>query len=357
MKNKYLLIFATVLLGTIGYAQPDRMVLVETFTSSTCPPCAPGNVSLEAILAEPANTGKTVSVKYQMNWPSPGDPYYTPEGGNRKNFYSVAGVPHTMLDAEYDGGPSNLTQGDFDAQYAIAPSVDLKAYYQVNESTQTVDVQVDVESFADLPPSARLYVAIFEYTTDNNVGTNGETVFEHVMKKMIGGGSGNVIGVMSVGEIEHHEFTHTFMGSYVLPPDATDPIDHATEHSIEEFSDLGVAVWMQSAITKEVYQATYAGPGYSPLSLEENAESVTSATVYPNPTTNNAAIAFHSTEVQDVTIEVYNALGQQVYSQALSNIEIGRIIHEFSTSELVSGIYTVSVRSNKGTIEKKLSVR
>ena len=35
------------------------------------------------------NPGKYTYVKYQMNWPAPGDPYYTNEGGVRKTYYNA----------------------------------------------------------------------------------------------------------------------------------------------------------------------------------------------------------------------------------------------------------------------------
>ncbi|MGA0302704.1 MAG: hypothetical protein ACO3K3_01475, partial [Schleiferiaceae bacterium] len=65
-------------------ATADRVVLAEEFTSSTCAPCASFNPGYKQLLdANDANTSGTqlVSVKYQMNWPSPGnDPAYNSEG-------------------------------------------------------------------------------------------------------------------------------------------------------------------------------------------------------------------------------------------------------------------------------------
>ena len=58
--------------------------LYEVFTSSTCGPCAYANPILDAVLE--ANPGTHSLVKYQMNWPGSGDPYYTAEGGVRGNF-------------------------------------------------------------------------------------------------------------------------------------------------------------------------------------------------------------------------------------------------------------------------------
>ncbi|MDX2362841.1 MAG: T9SS type A sorting domain-containing protein [Crocinitomicaceae bacterium] len=358
MKKYYILALSTLMVGSISFAQQDRNPLIETFTSSTCPPCNPANIDLEALLAQPENDHKYVSVKYQVNWPGNGDPYFTDEVNTRRNFYSVNGVPDLFLDAGvgYSGNPSIMSQGDLDTRYATAPLVEIDAYYQVNETTQTVNVQVDYDVLADLPPSLRLFVVVFEYETLNNIGGNGETQFEHVMKKMMTGPTGLHQGSMTIGDSNYEEVSYTFEGSYILPPDAMTPADPAIEHTVEEFSDLGVAVWLQSSITKEVYQAVYAKAGFNPLSVEEN-EAFISAELYPNPTEGNAAIAFQMNDVQDVTIEVVNSLGQIVYSSELLNVEAGRTVHDFSTAEFASGLYSVTVRSKDGAISKKLSVQ
>ena len=47
--------------------------------------------------------------------------------------------------------------------------------------------------------------------------------------------------------------TYTFNGLYNLPPDSDTPIDHAIEHSIEDFQNLGVAVWIQDLDTSIIY--------------------------------------------------------------------------------------------------------
>src|SRR5690606_27058179 len=66
--------------------------LYEKFTSSTCGPCAYYNdVTFNAHYD--AHHEEFVSINYQMNWPGAGDPYYTAEGGVRRGYYGVNGVP------------------------------------------------------------------------------------------------------------------------------------------------------------------------------------------------------------------------------------------------------------------------
>jgi hypothetical protein len=91
--------------------------------------------------------------------------------------------------------------------------------------------------------------------TYNNVGSNGETQFSKVMKKMVPGSMGFSLGTTRRGYC-CREFFSYFPGSYTLPPDANSPIDHTTQHSVEDFNNLGVVTWIQDDNSKEILQST-----------------------------------------------------------------------------------------------------
>ncbi len=351
MKKIYFL-FAAVSIVTLSTAQVQRMAMVETFTSSTCGPCNSGNANLEDIFDDAVNADKFVSLKYQMDWPGTGDPYFTTEAGSRRSFYSVSAIPFTRIDAATGIYSYDMTQNELEDAYELAPGAELVAYYQVNG--QTVDVQVDVKALVDLPSSVRLFIAVFEYTTDNNVKTNGETEFNHVMKKMLPNSTGTTVSSCLAGDSVHIEKSHTFAGSYILPPNATDPINHTTENSVEEFDDLGVAVWLQRSSTKEVYQATYAIKGM--LKTDETAQSIAFAKIYPNPACETATIAFDLNVAGDVDVEVYSSDGKVIYAENLTGLEAGRNYTNLNSSTLANGLYVVKIRSANGEFNEKFSV-
>ncbi len=353
MKKSYLLLGLLAL--PMALQAQERISVVETFTSSTCPPCNPGNQQLESILANGQNDDNTVSIKYQLDWPGSGDPYFTEEGGNRADGYGVSGVPASYLDGQTSLNPNSLTQGDLDAVHAVTPKANITGVYQVNEATQTVSVSIDVEMLENTPPGVRLYMAIFEYETFNNVESNGETQFEHVMKKMINGEGGVVMSPMMAGDVYNYTGSYTFEGNYRLPQNANDAIDHTTEHSVEEFSDLGVAVWVQTLLDRSVYNAAYATPGV--VGLEENVNAIASAELYPNPTTNVTTVAFQTIENQDVTLELINTQGQILSTETLEDVPAGRTTHDLDVSELATGMYTVRISSSNGLISKRLVVQ
>lgn len=245
MKNYIALL--TILLSTFVSFSQDRVTLIETFTSSTCAPCNPGNVNLEGILADPQNDNKQVSLKYQMSWPGNGDPYYTDEGGMRRNLYGISGVPTTRVDGTTEYSTGSMTQANLNSAYAVAPKALITTTYTLDVPAKKVDVSVDVEALVNTEAGLRLHVAVFEYLTVNNIASNGETEFEHVMKKMLPDAEGSYMPALNIGEHFYYDETYTFNGAYRLPNSSIDLIDHAIEHSVEEFSDLGIATWVQAS--------------------------------------------------------------------------------------------------------------
>lgn len=352
MKNSFFLL-ALFVLPTTLQAQ-HRVSLVETFSSATCAPCNPGNYRLESILTNEENKNNTVSITYQMDWPGTGDPYYTEEAGVRSEYYAVTGVPSTILDGRPIVNPNHLVQEDLDEVHTIDPKAIISGGYQVDPHTQTVAIDVDIEMMENIPSGAQLFVAIFEYELLNNQMNNGETKFKHVMKKIINGEEGIALPSMMKGDVYNWEGEYTFAGDYRLPNDALDPIDHSMEHSIEEFSDLGLAIWIQGE-DGEVYQAAYGKP--SVLREEEVTNAIASAELYPNPANVRTTIAVQIFESQDVMIEVFNTNGQLLYSETLQAISSGRITHDISTVDLPNGVYTVRASSTNGMIAKRLVVQ
>ena len=228
--------------------------MLESFTSSTCGPCVAGNQNTSAVLAAYSDDQYSM-LKYQMSWPGSGDPYYTLEGGDRRTYYNVNAVPDFILDGNvWQGNSSSVTGSQIDAVMANPAFVSLSSYHVMDG--QTIDFTVSINPLGDFAGPLTLYSAVFEYMTYNNVGSNGETQFSKVMKKMVPGSTGFSLGSLTDGQTVVENFSHTFQGAYTLPPDANNPIDHMTQHSVEDFSNLGVVTWIQDDATKEILQST-----------------------------------------------------------------------------------------------------
>ena len=350
-----------------------RQPLIETFTSSTCPPCAPANVIAETLFAQ--NTDKYTSIKYQADFPGAGDPYFTQEGGNRRAYYAINSVPRMEIDGGWDQNGSSITQQVLDDHIEVVSFVNLSATYNINIKTIEVDIIIDpLENIQS--NNLIVHTAIIEKTTFNNIGTNGETQFEHVVKKMVPNDSGTPITSLIGGTQSTLNTQHTFQGNYRLPANASNPINDATEHSIEDFSNLLVAVWIQDAVTKEVYQSTMGilssivlesfncinnscvdpldGTGtYMSLAncdavcntTEINEKNKEVQLIYPNPATDNIYI---SNLTGATLLKIYDITGKLVLEASVSDKEYINI------STLAKGIYQIKFEGKDWSKTRKL---
>ncbi len=222
----------------LGSQAVQRTVLYEEFTSSTCGPCANFNTNYFNMSFLNANAGKYALVKYQMNWPGNGDPYYTAEGGTRRSYYGVNGVPTLYMDGKENTHFNTSTlQTKLDEEYALPAVVSLQAYYTI---TANNDVKVKVVGTPYVSGNFTLHIAVVEKETTGNVASNGETSFHNVMMKMVPDANGTTVACT-----DGTQFIERKQASLVGT-------------NIEEMNDLEVVVFIQDDSTKTVFQATVA---------------------------------------------------------------------------------------------------
>lgn len=216
---------------SVAMATTERTPMIEHFTSSSCGPCVNVNNQMNTFCNN--NTGRFTYTKYQMNWPGNGDPYYTAEGGVRRDYYGVNAVPTIFLDA-VTSTPVNQTL--FNQHAAQQGFFDVRGSFTVEGDI--INVIADITPYVST--QARVYITVNEKLTHNNVGGNGETSFHHVMMKMLPNAQGSTIDFVG-GENVRLEFTQNMSITHV-----------------EEMSDLEVAIWVQNYGTMEVYNSHYA---------------------------------------------------------------------------------------------------
>ena len=351
-----------------------RQPLIETFTSSTCGPCNPANVTAEALFTQ--NPGKITSIKYQEDFPGSGDPYYTIETGNRRAYYAINSVPRMEIDGGWDQNGNNITQQIIDDYANELCLINLSSVYSV--TGKTVDIDITIDPLGNFNSNNLVvHSAIIEETTYNNIKNNGETQFEHVVKKMVPSDIGTPISNLGATQQVTLNLQHIFQGNYRLPFDASNPINHTIEHSVEDFSNLMVAVWIQDAVTKEVHQSTYAtlssftpvtydcineacvDPGtgngqYTNLtscesicistSVEENSKTI--QLIYPNPATDKIYIS--NLKEDNTLIKIYDINGRLVLENKISNNQYLNI------SNISKGIYQIKFEGSDWNEMRKL---
>ena len=291
-----------------------------------------------------------------MSWPGSGDPYYTQEAGDRRTFYGVNSVPRLEIDGGYDGNPSGFTTQEFDESAGIPSFSTISANYSVYHDqgqNSVVDMNVTIDPIEDFNSNdLTLFVAIIEYATYNNTGSNGETEFLHVMKKMIPSSSGTAIPALQAGVQESFNFSYNFQGQYTLPVDANSPINHMNSHSVEDFDNLGVVVWVQDVNTKEVLQSTTAS---IVANVEENI-AASRLMIFPNPSSKDYTnLVIESSERGMFEIMIINTLGEIVL---MDNVSVNKNLtqYQIDNSKLSNGMYNVIIQTPSIQSSKKLQI-
>jgi hypothetical protein len=230
------------------------------FTGSTCGPCYAADETLVAVLD--ANPGEYTWVSYQVG----SDPYTSQEGVSRRMYYlpdaKNYSIPYLHVDGVHGLHPSEYNddagyqQADFEEfQLDVAP-IALAVSHEV--TGQTVDIWVDVLTLIDVESDDLvLHAAIIESVTSLNLGTNGQTEFHHVMKKMAPDDEGTAIEPLVRGQQVTFELSYTFQGEYSSETGWGDPVEHDVEHTVEEFDDLSVVVWVQDRESWQVHQSAW----------------------------------------------------------------------------------------------------
>ena len=392
------------IISVIGITQ--KIPMIEHFSSSSCGPCVEVNSIMEDFTND--NAGKFTYVKYPLNFPGAGDPYYTSEAGVRKSLYDVTGVPQIFFDGIFDISYS-IEQEELEAKLETPAIANIRGSF--NMDGNTINITADFMSYIDMN-NMKAFISVNEKTTTENVSSNGETEFHHIMMKMLDDAEGNDLNI-TAGEYIRFEFSYDMSSTHV-----------------EDINDLEVALWLQDIESKEIINSRFAyeytehvypvqnmtleeggsnylvisweapqndnASGYNiyvnnelvaeniselsyqhPLSeagfyvvevvalyddkssvgvvktidaeLNINENTDVSINIYPNPAKDLVKLSVVSSQYS--AVRIYNVLGIMVDEIEMNSNEI-----EINVSEYKSGIYFINVETSNGNIIKKMIV-
>jgi len=322
----------------------DRKILNEVFTSSTCPPCNPGNINYNKVID---GRTKHSTIKYQAYFPGTGDPYCTQEVRDRMTFYNVNSVPRMEIDGAWDNNANSFTTALYD-EYQSKPSfIEITGSVALTwKNTITLDVTLN-PLLDNASNNLKLHAAIVEGITYANKKSNGETQFESVMKKMMTGSVGQVLTPLKKDTKVTKKIAYTFNGGYRLPLDGSvaQHINHLSENSVETWNDLSVVVFVQDATTKEILQSeTF------PIALVGTEAVEQNLNLYPNPA--NDLFVVEAKEMGNASVVVADMQGKVVFS---GNLNAGAL--NMSVANWSEGVYMVSVNGNSKNLNSKIVVR
>lgn len=196
-------------------AQVPLKPLYEVFTSATCAPCVPFNTQLDSLLY--VNPSNYSLIKYQVNFPGGGDPYYISENGIRFNYYDINFAP-TMKINNVNTTLDEITQETYDSFVSQMTFLQIEIPEARIDENNIINITAKISALADYPAGLKAHVAIIEKKTTNNFASNGEEEFKHVNLKMLPNGTGTTLGEMSSGDQETLTFSYDMSTTFMETP-------------------------------------------------------------------------------------------------------------------------------------------
>jgi len=239
MKKSFYLFILFVGIALFSYGQSQRLVLLEHLTQASCGPCATYNPTINNLIN--ANPDKITAVMYHTSWPGY-DPMYlhnTVENGARTSYYSVNSVPNSVLDGNvYNGHPSGWNINTVNARYDIPSPFEIYMHHELSADQNTLYVNIMILASEAVNEGMKVQTAVIEKHIhfSSPPGSNGETDFYSVMKKLLPNQSGVTLPAFEPGD-------------YVI-------IQHEWEHqNVYELDELAAVGFVQNNGSKEVLQS------------------------------------------------------------------------------------------------------
>ena len=283
MKKTFTLL-SMLLAGGLAFAQSPRLVMVEAFSQASCGPCASQNPALNAAL-DAVGTGAAVSVKYQTSWPGydPMNEQNPTEVQTRVTYYNVTGVPSRRLDGNQGTSITTATIGT--RQAVTSPfTLGVNHVFNADKSAATVNVTLTASQAFTASGSLVLHVAMVEKEIgfETAPGTNGETVFYSVMRKMIPNASGSALPA-----------------TWTNGQSQTFALQINTPNYIYKVGEIAFVAWVQDNGSKEVHQAGYSAP--QPVASSASINSLTGVPVFQCTNTFTPSIEIKNTGTSTLT--------------------------------------------------------
>ena len=330
----------------------QKMVLFEEFNQASCDPCAEATPNLDSVMFN--NQSYCIPVRYHVSWP--GQDFMNqvtdaPFVSTRVSYYGVSGVPDAKLDGSTDIYPGSIRSAQIqqEAQSGSPFWIHITSC-TFNSGTDTYSLSADIHCYeamaSGLIAQVALTVDTIKYTNNQSTETIPQYVFPEVAEDMMPGPSGTTLTSFTAGSVQTINVSWTKNHPWGASP-KTWVYDSVGFHMV---------VFVQDNSTQYVYQSAIA-PNPMALGVASIQGDKGDIFVYPNPATGNAYLAYNLKETGNVTIEIYNMLGEKVYSVNKGSMPAGDHTEMFNTANMTTGIYFIHFMDGNNVITKKLVVQ
>lgn len=362
--KKILLMFAASAL--IYNAQAQHLTLYEEFTGENCPPCASTNPALWSLVTAAGNSSKVLLLKYQTKIPSATNTkgiYLTTKANttfveDRNSYYSTPFAPYGRLDGIILGGPTNpghaayLNQARIDSVYALPAGLNIQVVsFKFNATNDSMTAVVKITAPAAYTPAgANLklragFIQTLNYSSaadkgpTGKCGTNGEDIFENVIRQMLPDASGTALS---------NSWTANQTQTITLSAKIMSHISLKDENPF-------FAAWVQNDADKRVVNVARSSGADFPTNIKQ-VVTLDNVAIYPNPANNQANLQLTLSQSADVQVNVVDVTGRLIYTVAEAGLHSGANNIAIPTNTFAAGTYNVIINSNGSQLSQKLVV-
>lgn len=317
----------------------NRLVLIEQFSNSSCGPCAAASPTIYNYANN--NQQKAVVIAYHTSFPYYNDSMYfdnVTENDARVNYYSVAGVPNSIIDGNvYNGSTASLNPNlntSITNRGLVSPRFNItESNLKLVNGQLTGDISFTSIDSANANQNLVAYIVVIEKkvlksTFAASPGNNSETEYGYVMRKMYPNALGTVLSNTILGASEIVNLNWSIS-------------------RIKNINEIRVVAFVQNISTKEVYQTQLFTPTIS-VGINE-VETFDNLKFRLDRLNKDLFIDFDSsTEIR--SIGIINSLGQSVYNENINGI----ISNHHINTNFEGGVYFLVVRTSQRNYMKKV---
>ncbi len=328
---------------------PQRNVLAEEFSSSTCPPCKTWNDNVyNAALAGYNNFGDKLVVKYQVPIPVAGDPSRNPDSDARRAYYGVNSAPTMLVNGREPEGYATITTWadatnaytEAEADGLAAPALaEIVASADVDGqgNNTTITVNATINPIIDMNNgNYRVQMVVSQKAYTFNGATNGDFNYKHVMRKMLPDPNGTALNTAAGG-------SQAVTGSFQFP------VGGVAEGNYNLWNNnIEVIVFVEDIDDMSISNASQAHLNI--IGLGEN-QTLAGVSIFPNPANNRMGIVIENNN-NEVSVQLTNTIGQTVRKSTFSPNE--NII--LDTQNLEMGMYVITVTAGNRSYTQRVAI-
>ncbi len=361
--------------GIGGLTQiPVKTVVGEEKTGTWCGWCPRGMVGLANMEAQ----NDFIGIAVHNNDPMA----ITNYDNGTATIPGFSGYPFGGVDRVNGGNPAaaNFLAMHNARKTALVPCDVKNIVATYNTTTNQISVSADSEWYGNIDGSYRMSCVIVE---DDVLGTpaswwqvnyyagggNGAMQFPNGMNNNYNFGANPGNDPVNPSLFLGYDHTarslsnNSYTGDAGSLPATTVPLGihpwtfaNVSTNVVNNLSKAHAVVMVINTATNEILNAAETPLVQGNVSTREYDANAFNLNVYPNPTNEVSTVSFNLPEATSVTMEVFNAMGSQVFSSGAETMNAGTQTLSFDGTKLPSGIYFVNLTIGEQVITKKISL-